>query len=204
MKGLILKDIYTLIKQTRIILLLVIFFSITPGYSGASFAVVYGAMLPITALAYDERCKWNTLAAMMPYSARDMVLSKYLLGYITVGSATLLTVTAQTFIALFRNSDSAANDILSILFVALTGTVVLAVNLPIVFKMGVEKGRYIFMFLIAVFTIAVTAFGSRLGEIILNINISPWGFGICLLLAAVVLNVVSILISVKIFSKKAE
>lgn len=203
MKGLILKDIYTLIKQTRIILILIIIFSITPGYSGANFAVIYGAMLPITALAYDERCKWNTLAAMMPYSARDIVLSKYLLGYITVGAATLLTVTVQAFIALFRNSASDDTGIISFLLIALTATAILAINLPIMFRMGVEKGRYIFFFLLAAFTIAATAFGNKLGDIALNIDITPLGIFLCFLLAAVILNAASILISMKIFSKKS-
>ena len=44
--------------------------------------MLYAAMMPISALAYDENCKWDQLAAMMPYSVRDIVLSKYLFGYI--------------------------------------------------------------------------------------------------------------------------
>ena len=42
------------------------------GSSTASFAFVYSAMLPITAMAYDERSKWDKLAAMMPYSKRSI------------------------------------------------------------------------------------------------------------------------------------
>ena len=55
MKGLLLKDWYTLIKQMKIMLVLMLVFACVPGYSMAAFAVVYTAMLPVTAFAYDER-----------------------------------------------------------------------------------------------------------------------------------------------------
>ncbi|MEA4890523.1 MAG: ABC-2 transporter permease [Clostridiaceae bacterium] len=73
MKGLLLKDYYTLFKQAKIFILLILVFAVMPGESMTSFAVVYAAMLPITALAYDERAKWDSLAAMMPYSVRNIV-----------------------------------------------------------------------------------------------------------------------------------
>ena len=80
MKGLLLKDWYTLIKQMKIMLVLMLVFACVPGYSMAAFAVVYAAMLPVTALAYDERSKWDELAAMLPYSVREIVGGKYVLG----------------------------------------------------------------------------------------------------------------------------
>ena len=49
MKGLLLKDWYTLIKQMKIMLVLMLVFACVPGYSMAAFAVVYAAMLPVTA-----------------------------------------------------------------------------------------------------------------------------------------------------------
>ena len=47
MKGLLLKDWYTLIKQMKIMLMLMLVFACVPGYSMAAFAVVYAAMLPV-------------------------------------------------------------------------------------------------------------------------------------------------------------
>ena len=73
MKGLLLKDWYTLIKQMKIMLVLMLVFACVPDYSMDAFAVVYTAMLPVTALAYDERSKWDELAAMLPYSVREIV-----------------------------------------------------------------------------------------------------------------------------------
>ena len=85
MRGLIMKDMLTIAKQAKAFLILILFFAVIPSFSGSSFAMLYAAMMPISALAYDENCKWDQLAAMMPYSVRDIVLSKYLLGYMPAG-----------------------------------------------------------------------------------------------------------------------
>ena len=52
MKGLLLKDWYTLIKQMKIMLMLMLVFACVPGYSMAAFAVVYAAMLPVRSKGY--------------------------------------------------------------------------------------------------------------------------------------------------------
>ena len=57
MQALILKDFYVMWKQTRIFLLVILVFSAIPGSFNAVFAVIYSAMLPYTAMAYDERSK---------------------------------------------------------------------------------------------------------------------------------------------------
>ena len=84
MSALLLKDYYVIFRQMKIFLLLILVFSCIPGTFYSTFAVVYASMLPYTALAYDERSRWDQMAAMMPYSARDVVLSKYLFGWIAV------------------------------------------------------------------------------------------------------------------------
>lgn len=64
MKGLLRKDFYTIIRQLKLYLVLVAVFACVPGGSMAAFTVVYAAMLPFTALAYDERAGWDMLAAV--------------------------------------------------------------------------------------------------------------------------------------------
>lgn len=101
MKGLLLKDWYTLIKQMKIMLMLMLVFACVPGYSMAAFAVVYAAMLPVTALAYDERSKWDELAAMLPYSVREIVGGKYVLGVTAVAAAGAVAAVAQLILSRF-------------------------------------------------------------------------------------------------------
>ena len=108
MKGLLLKDVYTLAKSLRVFLLLIIVFSCLPGLNMTVFAVVYSSLLPVTALSYDERCKWDTLAAMSPYSPAEMVISKYLLGYIGILFASMLALAVHAVYGLFSSSLPAA------------------------------------------------------------------------------------------------
>lgn len=54
MKGLLIKDFYTVVTQLKIFVILIIVFALIPGYSMGAFAMVYAALLPINALAWDE------------------------------------------------------------------------------------------------------------------------------------------------------
>lgn len=133
MKALIRKDFYVLWKQMRIFILLVLVFFFFQGSFGSVFIVIWCAMLPYTALAYDERCKWDQLAAMMPYSNRDMVLSKYVLGWLCAGAASVLSLAAQ---AVLKNGDFRV-----ILLSFCASVCVLAITLPLMLHFGVERGR---------------------------------------------------------------
>ena len=99
MSALLLKDYYVIFRQMKIFLLLILVFSCIPGTFYSTFAVVYASMLPYTALAYDERSRWDQMAAMMPYSARDVVLSKYLFGWIAVAVSAAATFVLQTILS---------------------------------------------------------------------------------------------------------
>ena len=153
MKGLLLKDAYTLLKQTGIFVLMIAFFALFGGAT-STFAVVYAGMLPITALAYDERSKWDSLAAMMPYSKADIVLSKYLLGYIGILFAALLSGAAQYVVAALHGAAPTAETLASLLMSCCVALVMLGLNLPVMFKLGVEKGRVAFFVLIALTVMA--------------------------------------------------
>ena len=95
MKALLMKDCYTLWKQVRIYLLVMLAISVFNGDFGNIFIVIWAALLPYTAMAYDERSKWDQMAAMMPYSIRDIVLGKYVLGWLCTGVATLFALVSQ-------------------------------------------------------------------------------------------------------------
>ena len=73
MKGLLIKDRKTLLKQMKVMLAITALLACVPSTYMSAFALFYAAMLPITALAYDERAKWDELAAMMPYTAKAIV-----------------------------------------------------------------------------------------------------------------------------------
>ena len=52
------------------------------GAFGSTYAMMMAVMMPLTSIAYDERCKWDRYAAMLPYRIGQLVWSKYLLSYL--------------------------------------------------------------------------------------------------------------------------
>ena len=147
MSALLLKDYYVIFRQMKIFLLLILVFSCIPGTFYSTFAVVYASMLPYTALAYDERSRWDQMAAMMPYSARDVVLSKYLFGWIAVAVSAAATFVLQTILSVIWLSDVEGPSIPVILLSVCVAVCILDITLPMMFRFGVEKGRLV-MFLI--------------------------------------------------------
>ena len=78
MKGLVLKDLLVLKSAMRIVVVIVLIFGFMGAMSGSAymitFASVYAAILPMTCMAYDERCHFNRFAVTLPVSTRDIVL----------------------------------------------------------------------------------------------------------------------------------
>jgi energy-coupling factor transporter ATP-binding protein EcfA2 len=92
--------LFHIAQATTVLLDFLLIFTIIPNMNLSSIAIVYAAMLPITVIAYDERSKWDQLAAMMPYSKRELVFSKYLLGYIGVALFSIITLVLQVAVGL--------------------------------------------------------------------------------------------------------
>lgn len=202
MKGLLLKDVYTLAKSLRVFLLLIIVFSCLPGLNMTVFAVVYSSLLPVTALSYDERCKWDSLAAMLPYSPAQIVVSKYLLGYIAVLGAALIALAAHGVYGLV--GKAAADGVLPFLLGGTaSGLTVMALSLPPMFKIGVEKGRIFFYVILALI------FGGIVGLEALTENgltdaLSRMGTvaGAGAILLVIIINAASILLSVRFYRRR--
>lgn len=197
MKGLMWKDIYTLLKQAKFILLLMVLFACLPGYSMSAFAIFYGAMLPITALAYDERSKWDELAAMMPYSVKEIVGSKYVLGLLLVGGISALSIAARIVIGIIKAAPFDAEGIISILILACLSLVLLMVDLPLMFRLGVEKGRIIYILLTCGGVVAGVSYIDQLMAVLDSMMVSTMLL-IVLLVTAVGLGV-SYCISARIY-----
>lgn len=152
MKALIQKDFYVIWKQMKIFIVVILLLSMVNSAFNVVFLVVWCSMLPYTAMAYDERSHWNQLAAMMPYSKRDIVLSKYVLGWLCMAAAGALCLAAQTVLGRFFESGIDASILLTALCL---GAISLDITLPAVMRFGVERGRMIFMGVI--FGVAVGA-----------------------------------------------
>jgi len=202
MKGLLLKDYYTLLKQVRFYLIFLLIFTIIPNMNLSSIAIVYAAMLPITVIAFDERSKWDQLAAMMPYTERELVFSKYVLGYIAVAVFGVVAFVLQSGIALIGHHAFTMEQEMALLVTAAAAMILLAINLPFMFWLGVERGRIVFMILIGVTVFLGMMSADSAKELIAHNTITA---ALLLLLcgaAAIITNAISIFASFKIYRKK--
>lgn len=202
MTGLLLKDIYTIFKQMKIFVLIVFVLACIPGYSMLTFALVYSAMLPMTALAYDERSGWDKLAATMPYTTAELVLSKYLLGYLMIAAATLTATVVQyilTAVGMTEPLEDAFMQIAAAIGLALFFE---AVVLPLMIRFGVEKGRVIFIGLGAVIGVSIAASYKSIDSFKFPEDLNLNTAAIAAFLVLIVLSALSILISVKAYARK--
>lgn len=204
MSALLLKDFYTLMRQMRIFLLLIVVFAVLPGFSMSSFAVVYAAMLPITALAYDERSKWDSLAAMMPYTPRQIVVSKYLLGYIGIIFAAILAFAAQSITAAVQNSAVSSSELLTLLLVTCVASIFFAASMPFMFKLGVEKGRILLFILVAAIAGSAMVGGDKLIGYIDTVQSETTRLLLFAIGGSILVNLISIALSIRFYKVKAK
>ena len=72
MKALLLKDYYTLGKSLRSLALIVLLWSVIPMAFLNVFAMIYGSMIPYSAMAYDQQSRWNTLPGCCPTGKKTL------------------------------------------------------------------------------------------------------------------------------------
>lgn len=207
MKGILLKDLYVYLKAGRyLVFLSLIYCIIAAGGSNTFFAscgVLFLAMTPITVMGYDERSKWDQYAVMLPYSRQDMVLSKYLLAIIGIVIALLVYVGAS-FLFLLAGKEISMKEVFRMAFFNLSGSLIyIAMNLPIMFRFGVERGRIGFLALTALLVGAMVSLGfiaSAAEEAAFQIPV--WKITAAVFVLSAVMFVVSIAVSKAIFEKR--
>ncbi len=200
MKGLLLKDIINLKQQAKIFLIAAILYLVISFINRDSsifsiFSVVFTVMVPMTAFAYDERAKWNRYALTMPVSRRDIVLSKYLLAFLFAAVTFLFT-----FLVSLCMKQHLHDSLISSLTLFLVGLTVSAFVLPIFFKFGVEKGRFILLALVLIPGV-LSFLGSKMQiplpdqvTISILLSIAPFACVLCI--------IISMLVSIRIYQGK--
>lgn len=197
MKGLLIKDWKTLLKQTKVMLTMMALFACVPSTYMSAFALFYAAMMPITALAYDERAKWDELAAMMPYTVKSIVGSKYVLGLTLVLPVLALSMLSRLIV---HSAPIVSEDTMSLLITACLSLILMAIDLPFMFHFGVEKGRLIYILLTCAFVLAGVNYAGKLADMVSSFETAMvTTVPLLLLAAAAVALLISYAISVQIY-----
>ena len=202
MKALLLKDFLTLAKMIRTILIIMLIVACIPQLNMSVFFMVYCAMLPISALGYDERTKWDVQAAMMPYRPREIVLGKYVLGYLILTVATVLALLAKIIVGSVTGSTITADQYLMVAAYALAVTFFLSITLPLVFRFGVEKGRLAMGIGLGVGFGVLVALIPLLSDNMDAIMLTKVQVVLLVLAVTIVVNLISIRLSTAIYQRK--
>lgn len=141
MTGLLQKDFLVIRKTMWFVFPITLLWAFTPGLK--DFVVIYLAILTLSTIAYDEQCKWNVIAKALPYSPFERVFSKYLFSYIWTAAGILLAVTGRVILALFTKAPVFSGDLVTMVLAVLMSQLIIGIDLPLVFRFGVTKMRYL-------------------------------------------------------------
>ena len=151
MIGLLRKDLYVAERSCRLMLVLALMFSVLPnmGALGSTYAIMLAFMLPLNAIAYDERCKWDRYAAMMPCRPGQIVGGKYILSYIYMLLAEAIVLLGALIRGVIAPGSVDWTESLQtggLLLVAML--FIIALGLPAIYRFGSEKGRLVMIVLL--------------------------------------------------------
>lgn len=155
MKALILKDLYQLKAYCKSLLLMVgVFTLVIPFSDGNLFFCIYPvmmiSMLPMTLLSYDERTKWNSYCAALPFRRSQIVTAKYLLCLLlTLPMALLVLGLSAIRIAVSGSGQWNALAVLAVSLLVMS-TLSSSLSMPFLFRFGVEKGRLLYIIIVCI------------------------------------------------------
>lgn len=144
----LLKDILSLKKTIITYAVFLVIYAIIGIYAGnagffLSISLVFCIMMPVTALSVDEHCHWERMAVCMPVSRGAAVISKYVLALLTLFFALLPALAAMGLRA--GGVEMPALSGQDVIFMAILGIFMTALQMPFLILLGVEKGRFISM-----------------------------------------------------------
>lgn len=152
MKGLLIKELITNIKNNKISLIIIPFFAIFGLLNKQNMFLmiipVLLSMLPIGQMSYDEMSHWDKYVYCMPVNKRSIVSSKYL-SVLIMSLLSAVIVSILMVIASFITHISANEVIFMSIAAVLIGSFVPCISLPINYKFGTTKGRIVYLIIIA-------------------------------------------------------
>lgn len=166
MKALLLKDFYVLRKQMWVYAIIVLAWGVVPQAWLNLLAVVYGSIIPYSAMAYDQRSRWDKFTRMLPYSDQAAVMSRYVLGWIFILASAAIVMLSQGILSQLSIPSAFFSALpLRILFVALCiGCLLLALNIPLMLRYGTEKARWVSKLVIILACASTGALGALVND----------------------------------------
>ena len=202
MKGLIRKDLYMIWNYGRMLLLMsAVFLAFSAvaeqNYFFVVYPVLFGGVLPVTLISYEERDGWNRLCDALPLSRKTVVNERYIMTILCFLALYLLTLAVQTTVLIPKGRAAELVQLACLL--PGVGLMAPAVMIPVTLRWGVEKGRIAYFIFIGV----VVALGVMGANAITDLNAEVGGPVMWAIpIVAVALFALSWLLSIRIYEKR--
>lgn len=151
MKGLLLKDAYQTWCYIRWIILVSIAMMLVGTFfmkEGSNFFMLYGGLLlgmsPMTLLAYDQNSRFSAYCAALPVTKEQIVGGKYLIGLCGMALAELLSMAALAAAQLLWGTVTVQITVATLLQVAMLTLLGNIILLPLTYRFGYQKARYVY------------------------------------------------------------
>lgn len=215
MKGLMLKDLYSIrITQKTYIIIFFLFLCVfgyimkSPNYVGTMCIVVFLTCV-LSLFNTDQYYNWDTYAAALPLSKKIVVRARYLL-------IIVMTLALALFTAVMTGATAAllgmpvVEQVISSVSACMIIPIYSGIIIPVIYKLGVERGRVIFMMMFLIPFLVIMLFKDLIqgtvaeSELIFLLQ-TPNGQLIAagaIFVVSILVLAVSYLISIKIYSNK--
>ncbi len=206
MKGLLLKDGYQTVSQmktmylTVAVILVVWMFSTSDSYAfPISYAAIFLGVLPVNLLGYDQNSGWVEYSLTLPVSKKVLVAEKYLVGLLCAAASVVI---GGLFVVVLSLRKGAALDGTALFFVGNTILLMNGISLPLMYRLGAEKARMIYILTFAGFGALIAGGGALVDEFQTNGRFqASIGLGAALFVVVLVLYVLSWRLSVAWYGK---
>lgn len=164
MKALLLKDFFTIKKQLKWIIFIILFFIVFSFISGdgmllLTLAFVFGTVQVSSMFTYDEMSRFDQFVNTMPVKRENIILSKYVLTVLLTIGINIIIIPIVAFHNMNKPTDLPI-DLVAIFCIFISLTIFLSsITLPFYVKFGSQKGRIIMfaVVFIPIFLIGVIA-----------------------------------------------
>ncbi|MDO4377835.1 MAG: ABC-2 transporter permease [Erysipelotrichia bacterium] len=207
MLGLIKKDILIIKSNLKlIIVMLSVFFimSLQKDFDISFIPPFIVVMLFISTFSYDEYNKWDAYAVTLPNGRKNVVKAKYLASLILILLAVIITILLNCLSSIINNHWEFNEFISGLIGGTFVTILIQAIMYPLIFKLGIEKGRICLFALTFILTGLITLF-SKLVKFRIPIDLIVFFnnyWYIILPLFLIIILSVSYKISEKIYSTK--
>lgn len=141
---------------------------------GSNFFMLYGGLLlglsPMSLLAYDQSSRFSICSAALPVTKEQLVGGKYLIGLCGMALAELLSMAALAAAQLLWGTVTVKLTVATLLQVAMLTLLGNIILLPLTYRFGYEKAKYVYYLCIgmlgALMGITVSSGGILLNSIL--------------------------------------